>query len=372
MVAPGGTGCPGERRVRYPLEFARYDASIGAYQIELEYDPAVLQILSISVPSGSPFAGNTFFNPNTFPSGATVLAAFQTQAPDDLNTAVRVAVVRWRAQTGQVALLTGVVARVTTLVDAGWRPVEVETYGVTYEDTDGDGTPDGSDNCPAVDNADQANHDTDADGDACDPDDDNDDVADHRDTHPFDATSPNASVHLDLAKGLNLLGYGYGVPPVHVDCSSLIADLGGLGKIARVGRLEAASGEMEWCDGQDSDFLLEEGRGYVVMALSDTELVLQDDAPCVTVNLVAGSNLVAHPAPPTGLTCHDWLSALQPFGATSLRRLDPHQGRFATCAIGEDAGFSAPVGPDFPIEPGIGYLIDTDVGGLLWLGHCND
>ncbi len=53
-------------------------------------------------------------------------------------------------------------------------------------DSDGDGIPDATDNCPLVPNADQANFDGDALGDACDPDDDNDGVPDTRDAFPRD------------------------------------------------------------------------------------------------------------------------------------------------------------------------------------------
>jgi subtilisin family serine protease len=45
-------------------------------------------------------------------------------------------------------------------------------------DADGDGVPDGSDNCPAVANPLQENNDGDSQGDACDPDDDNDTLSD--------------------------------------------------------------------------------------------------------------------------------------------------------------------------------------------------
>jgi predicted outer membrane repeat protein len=55
-------------------------------------------------------------------------------------------------------------------------------------DGDGDGVADSIDNCPTDPNADQANHDTDANGDACDPDDDNDGMPDAQDAFPFDAT----------------------------------------------------------------------------------------------------------------------------------------------------------------------------------------
>jgi hypothetical protein len=48
-------------------------------------------------------------------------------------------------------------------------------------DTDGDGVADPTDNCPSIANANQANNDGDAQGDACDPDDDNDGVLDTAD-----------------------------------------------------------------------------------------------------------------------------------------------------------------------------------------------
>ena len=59
------------------------------------------------------------------------------------------------------------------LRDVGW-----------YPDADVDLVEDGDDNCPAAANADQANYDGDAQGDACDADDDNDGVADANDAYP--------------------------------------------------------------------------------------------------------------------------------------------------------------------------------------------
>jgi uncharacterized delta-60 repeat protein len=57
-----------------------------------------------------------------------------------------------------------------------------------FDDDDGDGIVDSNDNCQYVSNADQANHDDDVFGDACDSDDDNDGVPDTQDAFPFDPT----------------------------------------------------------------------------------------------------------------------------------------------------------------------------------------
>jgi hypothetical protein len=74
------------------------------------------------------------------------------------------------------------------------RCVEAGTNGVNPPlDTDADGVPDATDNCPFVANPSQANYDNDSMGDACDSDDDNDGQSDADEiacgSNPMDASS---------------------------------------------------------------------------------------------------------------------------------------------------------------------------------------
>ena len=64
-------------------------------------------------------------------------------------------------------------------------------------DSDGDSIPDAVDNCPALSNPDQADHDGDASGDACDPDDDNDSVGDAVDNCLIAVNADQADLDLD-------------------------------------------------------------------------------------------------------------------------------------------------------------------------------
>jgi hypothetical protein len=81
----------------------------------------------------------------------------------------------------------------------GWALDDVEILyhlGGTL-DSDGDGVPDSSDNCPGIPNSTQTNTDGDSMGDACDPDDDNDGVADGSDNCPLVANGSQANNDAD-------------------------------------------------------------------------------------------------------------------------------------------------------------------------------
>ncbi|WP_367154481.1 hypothetical protein [Methylomonas sp. HYX-M1] len=68
--------------------------------------------------------------------------------------------------------------------ESGTKKVAMARY--LFDDDDGDGILDDADNCPLTGNPEQENHDSDADGDACDEDDDNDGVNDADDKFPLD------------------------------------------------------------------------------------------------------------------------------------------------------------------------------------------
>ena len=76
-------------------------------------------------------------------------------------------------------------------------------------DSDRDGIPDATDNCPQLGNADQANFDRDPLGDACDPDDDNDRVPDTTDCAPLDQTNKGALIALPL-NSIQSAAHGFG------------------------------------------------------------------------------------------------------------------------------------------------------------------
>ncbi|SVC13483.1 uncharacterized protein METZ01_LOCUS266337, partial [marine metagenome] len=69
------------------------------------------------------------------------------------------------------------------------------TLNDNFADSDGDGQPNASDNCPALANVTQSDFDVDGSGDACDTDDDNDSVPDDQDAFPL---NPAESVDTDV------------------------------------------------------------------------------------------------------------------------------------------------------------------------------
>jgi CSLREA domain-containing protein len=79
----------------------------------------------------------------------------------------------------------------------GGAQCDMGAYEFATADTDNDGVPDATDNCPSVPNPGQENNDGDAMGDACDPDDDNDNVPDATDNCPLTPNPDQSDIDFD-------------------------------------------------------------------------------------------------------------------------------------------------------------------------------
>ena len=231
-------------------------------------------------------------------------------------------------------------------------------------DTDGDAVSDGQDAFP-LDASEWTDSDGDGIGNNADPDDDNDGILDTEDAYPLDPALPGSSSVIALKPGLNVIAYLSAVSAEHATCQGLFASLGGTALIERVTRYDPLSQTFESCDGTGgTDFPIVAGEGYLVEAHAATSAVLSGAATCPDLTLVAGLNLRGHPQPPAGLSCYQWLNELGPDAVTAMQRLDRNSGRFQGCVFRDADGVATPVGQDFPIVPGEGYLLFSPTGGV--------
>lgn len=114
------------------LKFSSSDARTGAYHLRLKYNRTLLKIVSITVPTTSEFSGNTFFNSKSFASGTTDITAFQTKKSADQKTTKTFAQIRWKVL-GPAGTTAKIRIIAKGMVDAVWRPIEVNSYGVSFK-----------------------------------------------------------------------------------------------------------------------------------------------------------------------------------------------------------------------------------------------
>jgi hypothetical protein len=129
------------------LEVSTFNATLGAYLVTLHFDPAALQVLEVTIPSGSEFQGNTFADEAAFASGMTDICGIQTAKSYVSISAATFATVKWKVL-GAPGQPTTVELTAKTMVDALWRPIEVHNSSVSFDissrgdipgDTDCDG-----------------------------------------------------------------------------------------------------------------------------------------------------------------------------------------------------------------------------------------
>lgn len=119
----------------------------GAFFVTVTYDSNVLSVVDVAGMEGSCFAGNVFSNPNSYSSGVTRIAGFQTEGT---NYYVDDSLFRiiWKA-IGTNGAMADISCTVSTTVDFRWWPNTVmapeaawATVTVDSQDSDADGIPD--------------------------------------------------------------------------------------------------------------------------------------------------------------------------------------------------------------------------------------
>jgi hypothetical protein len=113
------------------LKFTTWNAVNGAYVVKLHYDPALLQILQVTVPSQSEFYGKTFVDTNSFTSGKTDIAAFQVSNSSEQTTPATLATIQWMAL-GKAGTLASIQTEAKAVIDFSWRPVDVDDVNNAY------------------------------------------------------------------------------------------------------------------------------------------------------------------------------------------------------------------------------------------------
>ena len=112
------------------LNVSTWNGVVGALDVTVCYDPAVLHIINFSTPSDSPFYPNCFADTDSFTSGKTKIAGFQVTDREMWKTPVPLGIITWQVVgTGSETSETDITIKPNSVVDANWSRVKVMTYG---------------------------------------------------------------------------------------------------------------------------------------------------------------------------------------------------------------------------------------------------
>ncbi len=151
---------------------------------------------------------------------------------------------------------------------------------------------------------------------------------------------------LNLAPGSGLFAYP-GQVPEGLDCEALRNQAAALD----VRRL-APDGRFESCGPPEPVFPVLAGEGYLLVLGGDS-LISSGGFACPRLNLAAGLNLIGLPSPRPGLSCFHVLRALGAGAVATDATPEAGTGRLRWCRLGP----RGPLGEDFPIRSGEGYLV---------------
>jgi cohesin domain-containing protein len=132
QAAQATLGCPARvhagRQLATVLTIDVGTAPLGAYSVTVVYDPAVLTIASVAGGSAE-FAGAPTTNPESFTTGATIIAGLQSSSLTAPTGVVDVARVTFDARAAATTTAIGVMVR--SLFDTRSTPISSTATGCT-------------------------------------------------------------------------------------------------------------------------------------------------------------------------------------------------------------------------------------------------
>jgi hypothetical protein len=158
-------------------------------------------------------------------------------------------------------------------------------------------------------------------------------------------------------------------------CLWLLNGLNASGQFGSVSRFNRETQTYETCDlTGGNNFPIVAGEGYVVRMESGEGLSLWGEVVCpASLELFAGLNLIGHPTPPEDLSCYDLLDAFGESVISSIQRFNTTTGSFETCGYyNVDGTGTKPVGIDFPIVSGEGYMVYAKEDRSVELPGCGE
>jgi len=187
----------------------------------------------------------------------------------------------------------------------------------------------------------------------------------------FNPASANLII---LSQGFNLFSYPGSVLPAYSTCLALLAELGSADEIAEMQRFDPGAQRFEACDNQEGhDFPVVAGEGYEIRMKTAKSVLLPGQAVCPSLILKVGLSLVGHPAPPSNFSCYKFLSLLGSEKVGSIQHFNRRSSAFESCAFYAGNGVELqPMGEDFPILAGEGYLVHSKANSTVVLPGCGN